>query len=104
MRQAADSPSLLAIDLAEFLVLRGVPFREAHGIIGALVRRSLEEGRPLVELVSEESRLGEAATALFEPGSALTRRQSPGSGGRAPVAAQLQRFAARLDTDRARLA
>src|SRR5207237_6100789 len=41
MAEAADSPAAAAVDLAEYLVARGVPFRHAHGIVAALVRDSL---------------------------------------------------------------
>ncbi|HLT16118.1 MAG TPA: argininosuccinate lyase, partial [Acidimicrobiales bacterium] len=52
MRAAADAPTAAATDLAEHLVVRGTPFREAHAIVGALVRESLDTGRPLSELVA----------------------------------------------------
>ena len=41
MQAAADAPALAATDLAEWLVERGVPFRDAHAVVGTLVRRSL---------------------------------------------------------------
>ncbi|MFZ2547608.1 MAG: argininosuccinate lyase, partial [Candidatus Microthrix subdominans] len=41
MAAAADSPGAVATDLAELLVESGMPFREAHAVVGALVRRSL---------------------------------------------------------------
>ncbi len=104
MAAAADSDGPVATDLAEMLVVAGVPFREAHAIVGALVRRSLDEGVPLVELAAAEPRLGPAARALFEPGAGARRRTSPGGGGPGPVAAQLDALAERIAADRARLA
>ncbi len=47
MREAASDPALLATDLAEHLVGRGVPFREAHEAVGRMVRRAHELGVPL---------------------------------------------------------
>ncbi len=44
------SPELLATDLAEELVRRGVPFRESHRIVGSLVRIAADEGLPLTDL------------------------------------------------------
>ena len=41
MQAAADAESTSATDLAEWLVQRGTPFRDAHAIVGTLVRRSL---------------------------------------------------------------
>jgi argininosuccinate lyase len=44
MRRAAEDPLLLATDLAEELVRRGVPFREAHEVVGKLVRHCVSKG------------------------------------------------------------
>jgi argininosuccinate lyase len=97
MRRAADAPSSAATDLAEWLVARGVPFRDAHATVGSLVRRSLDEGVALVDLVRDDRDLGAEAADLLEPGRAVTRRRTAGGAGPEPVAAQLARFRARLD-------
>ena len=102
MREAADAPTSAATDLAEWLVARGVPFRDSHAIVGALVRRSLDEGIALRDLVEASPDLGPDAVGLVAPGAAVQRRTTPGGGGPAPVAAQLDAFAARLQVDRAR--
>ncbi|MDH4145560.1 MAG: argininosuccinate lyase, partial [Acidimicrobiia bacterium] len=81
MEAAADSPYLAATDLAEWLVSRGKPFREAHALIGGLVRDSLARKVSLVELVAAHPELGEAAAALMAPGVAVGRRSSPGASG-----------------------
>ena len=86
MQAAADGPAASAIDLAELLVEQGMPFRQAHGLIGGLVRESLERHVPLVELVAAHPDLGEAAVELLEPGVAVTRRRTPGGAGPGPVA------------------
>jgi argininosuccinate lyase len=88
MRAGADSPAAAATDLAEHLVQGGMPFREAHAVVGSLVRQSIERNIPLAELVGAEPHLGEEALALLEPGSAVRRRTSPGGGGPGPVAEQ----------------
>nr|NIY12438.1 argininosuccinate lyase [Gemmatimonadota bacterium] len=49
MRMVMDA-QLLATDLADYLVLRGVPFRRSHEIVGRLVRKSEERRVPLSEL------------------------------------------------------
>jgi argininosuccinate lyase len=103
MQAAADSPASAATDLAEHLVAGGMPFREAHAVVGALVRRSLDDGTALADLVAAEARLGAEAVALLAPGVAVTRRTTRGGGGPGPVAEQLTRFAERVDTDEARL-
>src|SRR6185503_7251607 len=54
--EAAASGLLLATDVADYLVNRGVPFRRAHEIVGALVRRLIAEGREFGSLRPEEWR------------------------------------------------
>jgi argininosuccinate lyase len=103
MQQAADSPYAAATDLAEMLVERGVPFRDAHALVGSLVRDSLERHVPLTELVEAHPDLGTDALALLEPGSAVARRTTAGGGGPDAVAAQITRFAQRLEADAARV-
>jgi argininosuccinate lyase len=105
MQAAADTPTVAATDLAEYLVERGVPFREAHAIVGALVRESLEEGgRPLAELVEDHGDLGVEALHLLSEGVAVQRRRTRGGAGPDPFGPQLTRFLARHEADRDRLA
>ena len=103
MQEAADSPSAAATDLAELLVERGVPFREAHAIVGGIVRDSIERHVPLAELVAAHPELGDDGLALLEAGVAVTRRRTPGGAGPAPVARQLVDFHAHLDALESRL-
>jgi argininosuccinate lyase len=103
MQAAADSPYLVATDLAEWLVERGMPFRDAHAIVGALVRDSIERRVPLTELVAAHPDLGEAAVELLEPGVAVARRTTHGGAGPVPVAKQREVFRALLVRDRERL-
>jgi argininosuccinate lyase len=103
MAGAADAPASAATDLAEWLVADGTPFREAHALVGALVRRSLDEGVPLAELVAAERRLGPEAAELLAPGVPVTRRTSPGGAGPRPVARQLEQLRDRLAADAARV-
>jgi argininosuccinate lyase len=101
MREAADGQHAAAVDLAEWLVQRGVPFREAHARVGALVRASTERGVGLDELVLTEPDLGPEALALLEPGAAVQRRTTKGGAGPASVAEQLVAARTTLD-DQAR--
>ncbi len=103
MQAAADSSPAAAVDLAEWLVQRGMPFRAAHGLVAGLVREAYERRVDLSELVEAHPALGPEAAELLVPGAAVTRRQSPGGGGPGPVAEQLSRFQARLSADRLRL-
>jgi len=77
--EAAASGLLLATDVADYLVGRGVPFRRAHEIVGALVRKLHAEGREFGSLSAEEWR---NASDLF--GSDIAGRVTP----RASVAAK----------------
>ena len=49
-RQAAEESYILATDLADYLVRKGVPFREAHSIVGELVRYAMDKGKTFKEL------------------------------------------------------
>ncbi len=80
MEAAADGAAGAAVDLAEWLVTRGMPFRQAHAVIGRLVSESLERQVPLAELVGAHPDLGTEALSLLEPGVAVTRRTTPGRG------------------------
>jgi argininosuccinate lyase len=92
MQAAADAESSAATDLAEWLVQRGLPFRDAHAVVGSLVRTALAGTVPLRQLVAEHEQLGPEAAALVAPGVSVRRRTTPGGAGPVPVAAQLVRF------------
>jgi argininosuccinate lyase len=96
MQAAADAETTSATDLAEWLVQRGTPFREAHAVVGALVRRSLAGEGSLAALVASDSILGPDAAALVAPGVSVKRRITAGGAGPAEVAHQIERFAAHL--------
>jgi argininosuccinate lyase len=51
---AASDELVAATDVADLLVRKGMPFREAHGVVGGLVRTALESQRPLSELDREQ--------------------------------------------------
>jgi argininosuccinate lyase len=103
MEDAANGAAVAAVDLAEWLVERGLPFRQAHALVGGLVRESIDRHVPLAELVAAHPDLGTEAVALLEPGVAVLRRTTPGGAGPAAVRVQTERFEDRLATDRRRL-
>jgi argininosuccinate lyase len=76
--ESAASGMLLATDVADYLVGRGVPFRRAHEITGALVRKLVADGREFETLSFEEWR---SASELFEPDvvARVTARMSVGA-------------------------
>ncbi|MGH7507221.1 MAG: argininosuccinate lyase, partial [Longimicrobiales bacterium] len=98
---AVDDDGLLATDLADELVRRGVPFREAHGAIGRLLRRAEEQGVRVREL--PESGWREIHPALvrggrpaFSPADSVEARGVPGGTARKAVLAQLDEARAAL--------
>ena len=56
MRQAAEAGYVLATDVADYLVAKGVPFREAHGVVSRLSNHAAEEGKLLRDLPLETYR------------------------------------------------
>lgn len=80
----AASGLLLATDVADYLVAKGVPFRDAHEIVGALVRRLVQERRSFDSLSLDEWR---AHSPLFEgdvqdaitPAASVRRKKTPQS-------------------------
>ncbi|MGI8684242.1 MAG: argininosuccinate lyase [Acidimicrobiales bacterium] len=103
MQAAADTSASSAVDLAEWLVDRGMAFRDAHKIVGGLVRSCVERHVPLSELVEAHPDLGTEALFLLEPGTAVARRTTPGGAGPGPVADQMARFRHRLAADSERV-
>jgi argininosuccinate lyase len=99
MSSAAAAESLVATDVAEWLVERGMPFREAHAVVGAVVRESVGSGVPMRDVVARHPQLGPDAALLFDDGVAVGRRRSPGGAGPSVSAVQKQR----LETETGRL-
>ncbi|MEO8898421.1 MAG: argininosuccinate lyase [Candidatus Dormibacter sp.] len=98
LRAAASDPGLFATDVAEYLVVRGMPFRTAHQLVGAAVQRTQEEGRTLADISAAEWRAmtdlaGDDIVDLFAVDSALQRREIPGGPGPRMVSRQLVRAA-----------
>jgi argininosuccinate lyase len=94
MAAAAADELIAATDLADLLVKRGTPFREAHGVIAGLVRDAVESGRSLAEVAVPA--LGEDAAAVLERSSWLESKVSEGGTSLARVSEQLERARALL--------
>jgi argininosuccinate lyase len=106
LEAAAPTGYALATDVAEWLVRRGVPFRDAHEIVGALVARCAATERELDDLTDAElsevsPRLDPSVRAVLSVRGALEARTSPGSTGPGPVAAQLAAVTSTLERHRA---
>jgi argininosuccinate lyase len=98
---ASSDEFLAATDIADLLVRRGMPFREAHGVVAGLVRRALASGRSLSELSRPE--LSEASPllddefyAVLRDGAWLESKVSEGGTSLGRVREQLERARAAL--------
>jgi argininosuccinate lyase len=95
MARAAADPSLLATDLADRLVLAGIPFRQAHEVVGKLVSRAAQRNVSIDQLDPEE--FMDAAPVLtpqlvrqvFRVDNALAARKAAGAPSRENVAQRL---------------
>jgi argininosuccinate lyase len=101
MLDAAADEFLAATDVADLLVRRGLPFREAHGVVAGLVRRALESGRTLSELPPDElaaahELLDDDVYAVLAQASWLESKVSEGGTALHRVREQLQRARATL--------
>ena len=103
-RAAAVEHFALATDVADYLAKRGVPFREAHAAVGALVARCEAEGRTLADLTLEDYRAAhpafEADVLAIDLDAALAARNVLGGTGPEAVARELTAARARLETER----
>lgn len=93
-RAAASDPLLLATDLADYLVEQGVPFRQAHHVVGALVSLAEEKKVQLPELsdadaLSVSSELGDGWREVFDLDRAFAKREKPGMPGPQQVAGRI---------------
>jgi argininosuccinate lyase len=98
---AAQDPVLLATDLAEYLVRKGVAFRQAHHAVGSVVALAEQLGKrldrlTLAELQSVDRKFSADALEVFDLERALARRSIIGAPGTAAVRKQLARCRARL--------
>jgi argininosuccinate lyase len=101
LRAAVDAGYLVATELADYLVTRGVPFREAHDVAGQLVRDASARGIELAALSLDELRAAHPAfdadvAAWLDPERAVDRRDVPGGPARAQVVGELDRIAREL--------
>ena len=98
---AANDPALLATDLADYLVRKGVPFRQAHHTVGAVVALAEELDKPLnlltlAELKSVDKKFGRDALDVFDLQRAMAKRNLTGAPGTKEVAKQLARWREQL--------
>jgi argininosuccinate lyase len=95
--QASADPSLLATDVADYLVRKGLPFREAHHIVGEVVAASEQANKKLNELTIAEwqcidKHFGPDIVEVFDLRKALSQRDLTGAPSAWQVRRQLDRW------------
>jgi argininosuccinate lyase len=98
---AASDPALLATDLVDYLVKKGMPFRQAHHVVGKVVALAEKNGKPLnqltlAELQSVNKTFGRDALGVFDLKRAMAKRNLTGAPGTKEVAKQLARWREQL--------
>ncbi|HEY2614434.1 MAG TPA: argininosuccinate lyase [Chthoniobacterales bacterium] len=97
METAARDPSMVATDLAEYLVKKGMPFREAHELIGKLVSRAADAGVPLDQVPTADLQkisplLEKDVANIFDLRHSLAKRTGVGAPAHENVAGQIARW------------
>ena len=105
MREALGSGEALATDAAEYLVEKGVPFREAHEAVGAAAAHATREGKALAALTPLEWRsfhpqFAPDVVKRFDAEKSLARREITGAPGPRQVRKQLARWEKELGRSR----
>jgi argininosuccinate lyase len=98
---AAGDPALLATDLADYLVRKGMAFRQAHRVVGAVVALAEKSGKPLnklslAQLQSVDKAFARDALDVFNLPGAMAKRNLTGAPGTKEVAKQLARWRKQL--------
>ena len=101
LRAAASNPALLATEAADYLVRKGVPFRQAHDFVGKVLKEAEQQKKPWTELSLEELRkISPAFGSDFAGGlsleAALASKSVPGGTSESSVRAALAEFEGRL--------
>jgi argininosuccinate lyase len=94
---AVSDPALLATDLADYLVRAGVPFREAHHAVGAVVKLAEQKGVPLdrlahADVATVHAKFGPDWVESFHLDKAMARRRGTGMPGPAQLKKQFARW------------
>ena len=97
LAQAVGAGHLVATELADYLVQKGVPFRRAHDVAGTLVRKAIEAGvdlsaLPIATLQAEAPEIGPDVAEWLDPLKAVDRRDVVGGPARKRVVAEIERL------------
>ena len=108
MEDASGDEMLAATEVADLLVRKGVPFREAHGVVGGLVREAVERGAKLSDFTPEElqshsEHLDASYYEVLRRSSWLESKRIAGGTGSFPLAAQIEEARGTLAAVQARV-
>ncbi len=97
MKEATERGFLEATDIAEYLVMKGLPFRRAHHVVGSIVSYCLEKGKTFKDLSLKEWRsfsplFEEDVLSVVDVEGALDRRKVEGGGGREDIRRRIERL------------
>ena len=101
LERAVDSGGLLATELADYLVTKGIPFRETHAIVGRIVRDCLQNGREITALSWKELQhfcdlFGPDVSERLSVRGAIDRKRQIGGTAKKSVEARLAIWEKRL--------
>ncbi len=101
LKQAVEGGGMLATEVADYLVGRGVPFREAHAITGRVVRAALDQDRELTDFSLQElrkfsSRIEKGLFARLTVMAAIDQKSQVGGTARARVEQRIKELERRL--------
>ena len=99
--EACSDPMLFATDIADYLVKKGVPFREAHNIVGQLTAHAIESRTPFPKIEIQQYKefsehFEESVFDLFDGKSALTARTAAGAPSPKNVSKQVSKWENKL--------
>jgi argininosuccinate lyase len=97
MDAAAKDPALLATDMADYLVKKGVPFRQAHELVGKMVARALEMNVALdnispLQMQEISPHFGEDVAGIFDARRSLAKREAIGASSPQNIAARIEHW------------
>ncbi len=102
MRQAVYSNFSTATDVADYLVKRGVPFRESHEIVGTIVKHCEQNERDFFSMTAEELKsfsgaIGDDILEIIRPENSTERKTSMGGTSLSEVGRQIAELKKRLE-------
>lgn len=100
--RAVLNDEMLSTDLADYLVGKGMPFRQAHHVVGEVVKLAIERELdislvPLADLQAISPLFGDDVHSVFDVKNAIARRRAPGGTAPTAIREQIKAAKARLD-------